>query len=218
MRSTDLPEAPAASFFDGLDVYDNVNPKIVELYAGENAILDVGCGAGALGERFKTLNPRAFVAGVDYAPEAETAARRRLDTFQRLDLDREPLPDFGRRFDLIVFGDVLEHLKRPDRLLASARTLLDPRTGRVIVSLPNVAQMRIRRRLLLGHFDYTPTGILDRTHLRFFTYATACELFTSCGFRIVDRRFITVRWTWLEKWLYRLVSTQFVFKLAPEGG
>jgi 2-polyprenyl-3-methyl-5-hydroxy-6-metoxy-1,4-benzoquinol methylase len=201
--------------FEPIKVYDHVNPRIVALYDGEATVLDLGCGAGALGERLKQINPDAFVAGVDCTAAAERRARGRLDAFARADLDRDPIPDFSRRFDLVILGDVLEHLRRPDLALRAACELLASPAGRIIVSLPNIAQMRIRRRLLLGHFDYTDTGILDRTHLRFFTYDSALALFAACGLRVVARRFNSGRWAWIERPLFRLVAIQFIFKLAP---
>ena len=86
--------------------------------------------------------------------------------------------------------DVLEHLKNPERLLNQCRDVLKP-DGAVVVSLPNVANITVRLMLLLGNFDYTERGILDRTHLRFFTRKTARQFLQKHHFRIVDEK-ITV--------------------------
>jgi len=82
----------------------------------------------------------------------------------------------GAAFDGVVFKDVLEHVADPAALLRDARSLLRP-GGRVIASIPNVAHWTVRLRLLFGHFDYTPTGLLDATHLRFFMEASVRALF-----------------------------------------
>lgn len=199
--------------FSGRGIYENVNPAIIDLYEGETTVLDVGCGSGALGGRLKELRPGVTVHGVDLSADAGILAAGRLDRFTRVDLDREPLPDTGVRYDLIILGDVLEHLKRPDALLLSLHDLLTPE-GRVILSVPNIANFGVRWRLAIGRFDYTETGIMDRSHLRFFTYRTIAELVASCSFRITARRVISRFPPCVSRLLYRLVAAQFVLKLA----
>ena len=201
--------------FAGRDVYENVNPKIVDLYDGERLVLDIGCGSGALGERIKQLNPDAVVHGIDISPEAGAAAVERIDRFIRLDLDREVLPDLGTEYDLIILGDILEHLKRPDTLLTELRSRLS-RSGRIILSVPNIANYSIRLRLLLGKFNYTETGILDRSHVRFFTYDTITWMIGQCGYRIAARRFISRFPDRLVRCLFRLLAVQFIFRLEKE--
>jgi SAM-dependent methyltransferase len=86
-------------------------------------------------------------------------------------------------FDVIVAGDVLEHLPRPEDLLSALKPLLKP-DGRLLVSLPNVANVTVRASLLLGRFPYADRGILDRTHLRFYTRASARRLLGESGFGV----------------------------------
>ena len=86
---------------------------------------------------------------------------------------------------MIVAGDVLEHLPRPEVLLGSLRSLLKP-DGVLLLSLPNVANVTVRFGLLLGRFRYVPRGILDRTHLRFFTRATGRALLEENGYRVLS--------------------------------
>jgi SAM-dependent methyltransferase len=88
-------------------------------------------------------------------------------------------------FDVIVAGDILEHLPRPEVLLGSLKPLLKP-GGVLLLSLPNVANVTVRLGLLLGRFTYAPRGILDRTHLRFYTRATGRALLEDNGFRIAS--------------------------------
>lgn len=200
------------STFDGLDVYENVNPKIVELYAQERVVLDIGCGAGALGACLKRINPLVVVHGLDISAEAGVAAAGRLDRFACVDLDCSPLPDFATKYDLIIVGDVLEHLKRPDTLLKSLHTVLKEGGG-LIVSVPNIANYSIRLRLLFGRFAYTETGILDRSHLRFFTHASICSLVTACGYDVVAERYISRFGRLCGAWTCRLLAVQFILKL-----
>jgi 2-polyprenyl-3-methyl-5-hydroxy-6-metoxy-1,4-benzoquinol methylase len=198
--------------FDSIEKYENVNPKIVELYAGEQVILDIGCGTGALGARIKEINPKALVHGVDASAEAGAVARTRLDRFVNLDLDRDALPDLGVRYGLIILGDLLEHLKRPDIFLAALPSLMDPGCF-IILSVPNIANYSIRLKLLWGEFNYSETGILDRTHLRFFTYRTIVELLEQCGFRISEQRFISRFPDIFARFMFRLLAVQFILKL-----
>jgi SAM-dependent methyltransferase len=96
-----------------------------------------------------------------------------LETLESLD---------EKPFDVVVAGDVLEHLADPGRALALLRRFVGP-AGVLLVSLPNVANVTVRLSLLLGRFDYTPRGILDATHMRFFTRRTGRALLESNGFR-----------------------------------
>jgi 2-polyprenyl-3-methyl-5-hydroxy-6-metoxy-1,4-benzoquinol methylase len=83
----------------------------------------------------------------------------------------------------VVFADVLEHLPDPVRVLRNVHSLLNP-GARVVISVPNVAHLSVRAQLFFGRFQYSTRGILDRTHLRFFTRRTALELLTESGFTI----------------------------------
>lgn len=213
MTQKDQVPVPASCMaFTGREVYENVNPRIAGLYAGERTVLDIGCGSGALGAWIKRTNPQAVVHGIDISPEAGTTASERLDRFWCLDLDLSPLPETGVRYDLVILGDLLEHLKRPDLFLSAVRQLLAP-DGRVILSVPNVANYSIRLRLLLGEFRYTETGIMDRTHLRFFTWQSFSELVEQCGFAVEKREFISRFSGFMLRFFFRLLAVQFVVKL-----
>lgn len=205
-------DTPAGTAFTGREIYENVNPRIAGLYDGEGAVLDVGCGSGALGAWIKRTNTRAVVHGIDISSEAGSAAAERLDAFWCVDLDLSPLPETGMRYDLIILGDILEHLKRPDLFLAGVNDRLAS-GGRVIVSVPNIANYSIRLRLLLGEFRYTETGIMDRTHLRFFTWQSFAELVAQSGFVIEKRLFISRFSGPLLRIFFRLLAVQFIVKL-----
>lgn len=198
--------------FSGHEIYENVNPKIAALYAGEQAVLDIGCGSGALGAWIKRENIHAIVHGIDISSNAGKTASERLDAFWCVDLDLSPLPETGLKYDLIIMGDLLEHLKRPDLFLAQMAEHLTP-GGRVIVSVPNIANYSIRLRLLFGEFRYTETGIMDRTHLRFFTWRSFTELLSQSGFSIEKRTFISRFSGPLLKLFFPLLAVQFIVTL-----
>ena len=171
---------------DDHDGYAHANPVFVrEVTAHGNApiVLDIGCWNGTLG-RTLIRDCGATVDGIERDAVQAAAARacgyRIVDVF---DLNNE-VPRVGdSRYDFILFGDVLEHLVQPDTVLAAISLRLKP-GGRVLVSLPNIAFAGNRMSHLLGKWDYRDYGILDRTHLRFFTKKTMIELIESVGLRV----------------------------------
>ena len=154
----------------------------VEVRGDGLALLDMGFGTGELARR---VRPRCrYLAGIDSDAEAARAAGDLFDEVHVGDLAEGLVRPFARPFDVIVAGDILEHLPRPEELMEPIRALLAP-GGRLLLSLPNVANVTTRLALLAGRFDYTDRGILDRTHLRFFTRESARALLRTSGFRIV---------------------------------
>ena len=139
--------------------------------------LDVGAADGFLAER---LTAQGWsVTALERDPELAARAQGRCKEVVVADLETAA-PQLHGPFDAIVYGDVLEHLSDPRAtLLALDRTLAAG--GTVIVSVPNVAHLWVRLSLLVGRFDYADRGILDRTHLRFFTRRTLRELLRSAG-------------------------------------
>jgi len=144
-------------------------------------VLDVGCGAGYLAEALAVRGNT--VVGVDARRAA--GVEERVSRFVQVDLDRETIPWSGPPFAFVVLGDVLEHLREPERLLAQCQSLLAD-DGRLIVSVPNVAHWSVRLPLLFGRFPYAAKGILDRSHVRFFTLRSARAELDRSGF-VVER-------------------------------
>jgi len=164
---------------------EDVNWALLELWGERTGldVLDVGCGRATTSERIQQLGNR--VTGIEQSAEAADVARERLDavvTADLTDVDAARAALGNRRFDAILFADVLEHLPWPSDTLRRYAPLLAP-GGVVLVSLPNVALWSVRLRLLLGRFDYEDTGVLDRTHLRFFTRRTMDALLRDAGLR-----------------------------------
>jgi SAM-dependent methyltransferase len=133
------------------------------------------------------------VTGIELDAEEAELAREHAERVVVADLDGyDPgeLQDI-EGFDVITFGDVLEHLRDPEAVLRSFARLLH-RDGYVVVSLPNVAHVDVRLSLLRGRFEYGPWGLLDRTHLRFFTLSSLRQLLRSAGLVIVETRRVVV--------------------------
>jgi len=141
-------------------------------------ILDVGCGFGVIGAlRGSPHN----VFGIENDPLYKTLASKNCQKLYALDLEGLQRSQIAERgFDLIFCCDVLEHLRDPDRVLGELISLLGPE-GRIIISVPNVAQLPFRLKLLFGHFEYTEAGVMARSHLRFFTFKTAKEMIHKAG-------------------------------------
>lgn len=162
------------------------NRALVSLIGRPRTVLDVGCGIGLNGARARQRGAR--VTGIERSSNSAAAARERLDEVLELDVtDGTALEDAlgERRFDLMLFADVLEHLREPlDVLERLVPYLTDG--GRMIISVPNVAAWTVRMGLLGGRFTYQPSGILDDSHLRFFTRPSAIELCRDAGLEVLQ--------------------------------
>ena len=150
--------------------FDFARPEVAALVPAEaRRVLDVGCGGGALGALLKQRDG-VEVWGIEADPEAAERARARLDRVIAADLDAiEALPPGTGSFDCIICADVLEHLMDPERTLDALLRSLAP-GGTLVASIPNIRHQEIVLDLLVhGRWRYQPSGILDATHLRFFT-------------------------------------------------
>jgi 2-polyprenyl-3-methyl-5-hydroxy-6-metoxy-1,4-benzoquinol methylase len=147
-------------------------------------ILEIGCSAGGTIAWLKTKWPNAEFVGVDGNPAVLDELQKSADRTLIHDLE-EPIPEIGS-FDLILALDVLEHLRQPSDVLKDLVSRLN-KTGRIIVSIPNLAHVSVIADLALRRrFEYHGEGILDRTHLRFFTESSAVQLMTGAGLTVID--------------------------------
>jgi len=161
----------------------HVRQEIIDLVPAQaKVILDVGCAAGALGNALKRQRPTVTVLGVEISAEAADRARTVLDEVF-CGRAEDALPDAWPKPDCTIFADVLEHLPDPWQVLRRHRDLLGP-GGTLIVSVPNIGHRTVIAELLRGKFEYADAGILDRTHLRFFTRSSAVDLLENSGFRV----------------------------------
>jgi 2-polyprenyl-3-methyl-5-hydroxy-6-metoxy-1,4-benzoquinol methylase len=164
--------------------YAHLNVALLDAIPQDAAVvLEVGCGTGVLGAAHKARNPEAAVYGVEIHAAAAAEAARALDLVLCCGVEAADLGFLEGRADCIVYGDVLEHLLDPWSVLAAHRALLSP-SGRIVASIPNVQHWSLIEHLLRGHWTYSDHGLLDDTHLRFFTYHSIATLFDHAGLRI----------------------------------
>jgi SAM-dependent methyltransferase len=145
-------------------------------------VLDIGCASGFL--RPFLPSSTFHLMGMERQPELVEQAKRWYDEVYQADLNDPVLLPLNPLPDCIVLADVLEHLPEPDRVLGRLLRQYAKPGAPVIISLPNVAHLYIRLSLLLGRFSYTERGILDRTHLRFFTLYSARQLCMNSGIQL----------------------------------
>ena len=175
------------------------------------AVLDIGFGAGRLAERIRPAC--RYLAGVELDAGAAREGARFFDDPVTGDIFEGISGPWKGPFDVIVAGDVLEHLPRPGDLLPALKPLLKS-DGALLVSLPNVANVTVRASLLAGRFPYANRGILDHTHLRFYTRASARALLEGSGFRIAWETATAMPVELAGAWP-TLFGYQFVFEAAP---
>ncbi|MEY2333317.1 glycosyltransferase [Acidithiobacillus ferrianus] len=169
--------------------------KIARRIPHGSTVLDVGCAVGVLGQ-YLTEQQGCNVDGIEGNAEAAEIARPFYRRIMITDLESADLRQLleGIRYDRIVCADVLEHLRDPGQLLRQFSDLLTP-GGKVIISIPNIAHVGVFLELLSGDFRYRDEGLLDRTHLRFFTRRSFLCFLAENGFsgQVVDRTIVDLQ-------------------------
>jgi O-antigen biosynthesis protein len=156
--------------------------KLLGLLDQAQRVLDVGCSTGYLAERLQKRGKT--VVGLDLDERSAELARRFCAEVHVGDVETMELPFEPASFDAILCGDLIEHLRDPQALLARLRPFLRP-SGRLVLSTPNIANWAMRLSLLFGRFRYAEWGILDKTHTHFFTRKTLRECLEAAGYRVV---------------------------------
>jgi len=149
------------------------------------AILELGCGDGSTGALVRATNNDSTYVRIELDPVAAARAHARLTSVIVGDIATLDLSAHDARFDAVIASEVLEHLVDPWEALAKLASCLKP-GGLLLASSPNLAHWRVIARLTRGHFDHSETGVMDRSHLRWFTPKSYAGLFQSAGL-IVDR-------------------------------
>ncbi len=182
-------------------------------------VLDMGCGTGRLGEALKKRANREVV-GIELNEEAARVAGAVLDRVICAPVESVVAEKLDPPYDCIIFGDILEHLVAPWAILRRFTDFLSPQ-GRIVASVPNVAHWSIIAGLTRGRWEYQERGLLDRTHLRFFTRRSLVDLFAQADL-VIERwernyrlRETDRRWPRLARWLGRgllrdLLTYQFL--------
>jgi len=159
--------------------------EVVGLVPPADRLLDVGCGRGGFGYAVREAAVRVReLWGIEPSPDAAAEAQRHFD---RVITGMYPgdLPEDTGKFDVVVFNDVLEHMVDPWSVLEHTRESVLAESGTVLASLPNIRFWPALWDLVVhGHWTYTNTGTLDRTHLRFFTRHEMINLFTTTGYEV----------------------------------
>lgn len=168
-----------------VDYYAKSRPELARLVPDDaTALLDVGCAEGVFGGQLKSRRSGLEVWGIEPVPAVAARARSNLDRVIAAPVEEAlaQLPD--AYFGCVTFNDCLEHLVDPWLVLRAIRRTLKP-NGCVVASLPNLRFFPVVRSLILhGEFAYADEGVLDRTHLRFFTKAGMHRLFEDSGYRV----------------------------------
>lgn len=175
-------DSPATTEQAGAGYYGYARPEVKALVPDTaKRILDIGCGAGALAGSLKTAE--RYVAGIEYVPQAADAASQVLDKVYEGDANQLIATIADASFDTVIMADFLEHVADTAAMLSQARRVLSS-DGRLILSIPNLRHWSVLKDLLEGHFNYAEAGILDRTHLRFFTRESIYLALAAAGFKI----------------------------------
>jgi len=164
------------------------NPDLLRLIpTSSKSLIEIGCSSGALAREFKLISPECDYFGIEIDPNYAALARRFCDKTICLDIE-DAGEDFfisNRTRDCWIFGDTLEHLKNPYGVLDEIRKVI-PQTGSVVACIPNAQHWSIQLKLSVGDFRYEETGLLDKTHLRWFTRQTIMEMFKNSGFEVIE--------------------------------
>lgn len=150
-----------------------------------SSIIEIGSGSGALAKAIKLRSPNTHYIGVEIIEEYAILSKRYCDAVLIGNIEKpdHELTSLIQNASAIVFSDVLEHLYNPWQTLQSLSTLI-PKDCSIFASIPNIQHWSIIFGLISGNFKYTDSGLLDKTHLRFFTKSTIISLFNSNGFEV----------------------------------
>lgn len=167
-------------------IHEFHNPDLLDIIPwGASKLVEVGCSSGALAREFKKISPNCHYLGIEIDPAYAKLAARYCD--ESLVADIENIDDaFWQKNadkDCWIFGDALEHLRDPWNVLRKVRSVI-PQKASIAACIPNAQHWSLQAKLSIGDFRYEDSGLLDRTHLRFFSRQTILEMFDDAGFTV----------------------------------
>ncbi len=166
--------------------HERHNPDLLAMLpAGASHLVEVGCSSGALAREYRKTNPGCHYTGIEIDAGYAKLASRHCDRVLHLDIETATDATMDTLFpsDCWIFGDALEHLRDPWAVLARIRHRMSPGAC-VVACVPNAQHWSMQVRLNTGLLHYEKSGLMDRTHLRWFTHATLIDLFRNAGFKV----------------------------------
>ena len=169
-------------------VHEHHNEDLLRIIPKQSeSLIEIGCSSGALAREFKKVNPDCNYFGVDIDSEYTILADRYCDRTAAINIENAGDEFFieHKNRDCWIFGDTLEHFQDPWKILRKIRSVI-PTQGSIVACIPNAQHWSIQVKLSIGDFRYQDSGLLDRTHLRWFTRQTIMELFKDTGFDVIE--------------------------------
>ncbi|AZT91539.1 class I SAM-dependent methyltransferase [Caldicellulosiruptor changbaiensis] len=210
MNITNMYHTKEDKYFKGVR-YDVINI----IPEGESRILEVGCGSGATLLRLKEIGKANFIMGIDII---EFEEQKKLDKFIMGDIETIDVSNYQDYFDVIICADVLEHLKDPWETTKKLANCLKP-NGILVASIPNIREIStIYKIVIKGDFKYEDSGILDKTHLRFFCKKNVLQLFKNADLEVEQIKPSFLFWETRGKryWLNKLTFNFFHEFFTPQ--
>jgi SAM-dependent methyltransferase len=179
---------PKPKLMSQTPVHEFHNQDLLEVIPwGSSKLIEVGCSSGALAREFKKISPGCHYFGIEIDPDYAKLADRYCN--ETLVMDIEDADDaFWKKHadrDCWIFGDCLEHLRDPWNILRKVHQAM-PSGASIAACIPNAQHWSLQARLSIGDLRYEESGLLDKTHLRFFTRQTILEMFDSTGFMVTE--------------------------------
>lgn len=187
-------------------------------------ILDIGCASGYLGKYIKSKYKSIPITGLDNNKEDIKIAKKNLDEALIFNLESDIFPERFKKnkFDVVILADILEHLINPEKLLQNLHQIITSNST-LIISIPNIVHQSTIINLINRKWEYTDTGILDKTHLKFFSRQSICQLLKQNGFVIEKIDFTTKKESlsfWQKPFRFYLthpdfLAYQYIIKAKP---
>lgn len=167
-----------------LNYYSHSRPELMKFVPDDIRLaLDVGCSGGNFGKLLKDTR-KCQVHGIEPDSSSVEEAKNKIDSVYHGIFDKKFIEKVPQKFDCIFFNDVLEHLSDPEDALRLASVILRPR-GYIVASIPNIRWYPVILGLLrYKDFKYTDAGVMDKTHLKFFTEKSMIRLFETSGYKV----------------------------------